>query len=449
MTDPNQQNAQDLEQELLWFAQVLDTRFKRYFGQESIHQTVFEVVRPDLTDSPSPYAQFVKQYQLSFADRFLLILALVPHIRPRLLDVFYTKNKQFDRKFTEFGGIREGTNGDFFPTVETFIFILAGQDLELRFSLQAIFDRDHFFNKHHIFDWPTAEQKTTLLKLPLRLTEEYLSLFTTVKIQSPHFNNQFPAQLLTTDLDWEDLILNSESLAAIREIENWMNHGQTLMNDWQMSGKISPGYKVLFYGPPGTGKKLAVKLLGKYTKHDVYRIDLSLVVSKYIGETAKNLAHVFDIVAQKKWILFFDEADMLFGERDKTNDSNNRYANQEVAYLLQHIESFNGIVILASNVKLNIDEAFVRRFQSVIYFPMPSTEERLQIWQKGFSPKTTLASNVNIQEIAEEFTISGGAIMNVIRYASLESLRNNSNVITLKSLMQGIRQELAKEGKIL
>jgi hypothetical protein len=143
-----QANARDLEQELTWFAQVLDTRFKLYFGQETAYQDVFAIPPPDLSESDSHYARFVHHYELPFIERTAVVLALTPHLRPQLLDVFFTKNKTFDRRFTEFGGSRHGPDGDFVPTGATLAFILAGNDLAIRFTLQALFDRDHYFAGH-------------------------------------------------------------------------------------------------------------------------------------------------------------------------------------------------------------------------------------------------------------------------------------------------------------
>ncbi|MEM7382537.1 MAG: ATP-binding protein, partial [Bacteroidota bacterium] len=240
-----------------------------------------------------------------------------------------------------------------------------------------------------------------------------------------------------------------QTLSMVKEIETWIKHGATLLQDWKMDSKIRPGYRALFYGPPGTGKSMTASLLGKSTGQEVYRIDLSMVISKYIGETEKNLARVFDKAEHKQWILFFDEADALFGKRSETKDSHDRYANQEVAYLLQRIESFNGIAILASNLKQNLDKAFTRRFEALIHFPMPGPQERFLIWQKGFSSKAKLAEDLHLPTIAQRFELSGGAIMNVIRFVSLEAIRNNSNQITQRSIHEGIKREMIKEGKVL
>jgi AAA+ superfamily predicted ATPase len=442
-----QANARDLKQELNWFAQVLDTRFKLYFGQETTYRDVFAISPPDLSSSDSHYAHFVHHYDLSFSERIAVMLALTPHLRPQLLDVFFTKNKTFDRRFTEFGGSRHGPDGDFVPTGETLAFILAANDLAIRFTLQSLFDRDHYFARHNILRLQPTGEDEPLLKAPLRLTEEYLALFTTGQAHRPPFGAQFPARFIETQLEWDDLVLHPGTRRQIEEIAAWIQHGETLMNDWGMAPKLRPGYRSLFYGPPGTSKTMTACLLGKSTDRDVYKVDLSLVVSKYIGETEKNLAKVFDQAEHRDWILFFDEADALFGKRSETKDAHDRYANQEIAFLLQRVESFDGIAILASNLRENLDDAFARRFESIIYFPLPRPEERLQLWRQGFSPKARLEKAIDLDKLAKEHTLSGGAIMNVIRYASLQTLQRASEVVLLEDVLQGIRREYAKESK--
>jgi AAA+ superfamily predicted ATPase len=441
-----QLNARDLEQELAWFARVVDARFKLYFGQEAEHSDVFEVAPPDLTGSESPWASFLRHYDFPFAERLALVLSLVPHVRPRLLDVFFTKNATFDRRFTEFGGARRGST-DFWPTGDTLAFLLAGNDLETRFALQALFDPRHPFARHSILrlDGDAGEPP---MKAPLVFSEEYLSLFTVGEPRRPDFGARFPARYIETELTWDDLVLHPGTLQQIREIETWLRHGDTLMNDWGMAPKLRPGHRSLFYGPPGTGKTMTACLLGKSTGRDVYRIDLSMIISKYIGETEKNLARVFDQAQSKGWILFFDEADALFGKRGETKDAHDRYANQEISFLLQRIETFDGIAILASNRRENLDDAFARRFESVIYFPMPRPEERLRLWRQGFSDKAELEASLDLEEIAHEHVLSGGSIMNVIRHASLEALAEGTKVIAENSVLQGIRREHAKEGRI-
>jgi SpoVK/Ycf46/Vps4 family AAA+-type ATPase len=210
-----------------------------------------------------------------------------------------------------------------------------------------------------------------------------------------------------------------------------------------------PGFTSLFYGPPGTGKTFSACLLGKHCGCAVYKIDLSMIVSKYIGETEKNLAKIFDLAEHRQWMLFFDEADALFGKRTKVDDSHDRYANQEISFLLQRLEEFSGVVILASNLKANIDEAFLRRFQSVIYFPIPKATERLRIWNHAFSTKAVLDDTVDLSRVAEKYELSGGTIMNVVRYSSLKALSRSETRIRLEDLEDGIRKELLKEGRMV
>ncbi len=440
-------NACDLEQELAWFASVLDTRFKLYFGQDTPIRDVFELAPPDLSQSDSAYGGFVRHYQLSFAERLAVLLGLVPQLRPQLLDVFFTPNKHFDRRFTEFGGWREGPDGDFVPTGETLAFILAGAGLERRFALQALFDPQHFLAQHNVLRLTPREADASRMKAPLRLSEEYLSFFTTGEPRRPDFGANFPARHIETRLAWDDLVLHPGTRKQIEDIGTWIEHGETLMDDWGMAPKLRPGLRSLFYGPPGTGKTMTACLLGKTTGREVYKIDLSLVVSKYIGETEKNLASVFDQAQHKGWILFFDEADALFGKRSETKDAHDRYANQEVSFLLQRIETFDGIAILASNLKDNLDEAFARRFESIIYFPMPRPEERLRLWRQGFSPKARLEASLDLEKVAREYSLSGGSVMNVIRHASLQALKEGGRAIALEDILLGIRREYAKEGK--
>jgi len=175
-----------------------------------------------------------------------------------------------------------------------------------------------------------------------------------------------------------------------------------------------------------------------------------MVVSKYIGETEKNLSQLFERAKNKDWILFFDEADALFGKRTNVRDAHDKYANQEVAYLLQRIENHNGLIILASNFKSNIDEAFIRRFQSVIYFPLPSAGERFQLWKKTLPvrPGLTLPLDEEIGNIAKKYEITGAGIVNIVQYCCLESLSGDPARITVEQIKAGIEREYVKEGKV-
>ncbi len=440
-------NAKALHSDLEWFSRIVDTRMKLAFQQKCDIKTIYDIPVPPLVDDRSMYGDFVNYYQLTFEERIVLLLALTPHVAPQLLDVFYTKNTFTDRGFTEFGGMTGSFHGGFLPTVETALFIIAGNDLGKRFSLNPIFRPEHFYCRHNILNIEQQNSNEPEGSGLLKITDEYIDYFTTCEYRKPRFSTHFPAKYITTPLDWEDLVVDDFTQQQLDEVKAWLVHQKTLMIDWGMAKKLKPGYKILFHGPPGTGKTMTACLFGKWAKTDVYRIDLSTVVSKYIGETAKNLEKVFTKAENKNWVLFFDEADALLGKRTSISDAHDKYANQEISYLLQRLEDYQGLIILATNQKSNLDEAFSRRLQSVISFPMPKPKERLQLWRKSFSDKSKLEDKLDLNHIAEKYKIAGGSIINVVRHSSLMALNRGENIIRHYDIIEGIKRELEKDGK--
>ncbi|HEY1254404.1 MAG TPA: ATP-binding protein [Terracidiphilus sp.] len=439
--------AAALDRELTWLSELIDASLSLYFSRPCQVQAVGEIAPPALDGDPSAYAQTVREHGLSPEERTILALALAPHLRPQALDPFLIRNASLDRGFTEFGGASAGPQEGFRPTLETAAFILAGTELSRRLQLLQWFTPGHFFHDRKVFQPEERSSGRGRFSTALTLSEEVLSVLTTGERFRPGYTPGFPAQRLTTDLDWSDLVLPSWVMEEVEEIKAWVEHRHALLHDWELKRHIKPGFRSLFYGPPGTGKTFTASLLGKSTGLDVYRVDLSLVVSKYIGETEKNLAGVFDQAERNDWILFFDEADALFGKRTRTSSAHDRYANQEVAYLLQRVEDSPGVVILSSNLKGNIDEAFARRFQSMIYFPLPGPAERERLWRGTFSHPERLDEDVDLASIAEQFEISGGSIVNVLRSASLLTLRSGRSRIQFQDIRHGIRREFRKDGK--
>lgn len=445
----SQANAATLQAEIQWFSRVMETRFSLHFGQACDYSDVRDHAPPELLNDESDYARLVNDCAMTFDERIMLILALIPHLRPQLLDAFFVRNKNLDRGFSEFGGWKGKVHGGFLPTCETVSFVLNGDDLEGRFRFARLFDDDHFFAQKGIIEIEHQVGGEPLLSGMLRITTEYLNRLTTGHYHKPDYSVNFPAKRVTTRLTWDDLVLPREVLDEVENINAWLKHAKTIMEEWGLEKNVKPGYRCLFYGPPGTGKTLTATLIGNNAGLDVYRIDLSMVVSKYIGETEKNLANIFNQAQSKNWILFFDEADALFGKRTQTSSSNDRYANQEVSYLLQRVEDFPGVVVLATNLKANIDEAFARRFQTSIYFPLPDVEQRLRLWQGYFSEKCRLDERVELDKLAEEHVLSGGAIANVVRYAAIRALHMGRVAISQDDLVKGIAKELIKEGKTI
>jgi hypothetical protein len=369
-----------------------------------------------------------------------------------MLDPFMIQNESLHRRFTEFGGLVGASHGGFLPTFETAIFLLAGNDTRARLAHLSLFQPNHYFFRFQILHNDRREGVPGIaepsLSAPLLLTPAFLELLTTGHNYYPPFSAEFPAQRVTTVYGWEHLVLDNATQRDVEDIAHWVEYRGKLLDDWQLAGRIKPGFRSLFYGPPGTGKTLTAALLGKMTGMPVFRVDLSSVISKYIGETEKNLASLFDHAENRGWILFFDEADSLFGKRTETRNSNDRAANQQVSYLLQRVEDFPGIVILASNMKSHIDEAFSRRFQSIIHFPMPDYAQRLRLWEDNFKSKPfRLADDVDLQALARDHELSGGNIINVLRYVCLKAVARHSDTIRAEDIQQGIRNERHKEGK--
>ena len=442
-------NAMSLQREIDWFSRVMETRICQYFEQSAECQEIYSITAPDLVDDDSEYARAVKQYGLGFDERLVLILALIPHVKPQALDTLFIRNKNLDRGYTEFGGWKGHHHGGFLPTGETAAFILAGNDLAKRFEVVKLFDQDHAFAQADILRVERQSADEPFFSGALILSNEYLHRCTTGVRYKPDYSIHFPAKRIITRLTWNDLVLPPEVMVEVENIRTWIEHAPTILDEWGLARTLKPGFRSLFYGPPGTGKTLTATLIGAEFGLDVYRIDLSMLVSKYIGETEKNLANVFDQAQNKNWILFFDEADALFGKRTQTASANDRYANQEVSYLLQRVEDYPGVVILATNLKGNVDEAFARRFQSLVYFPIPDAEQRHQIWLNTLNGKVRLAQGVDLRGLAEGYELSGGAITNVVRYAAINALQMQRGTICHDDLVNGVAKELRKEGKTI
>lgn len=417
--------------------------------------TLFQVENPtekpvlDQTEANGFIDEFIIENNLAETDILILGLALVPHMKPDFLSSIIAEYLPNGGELPEFGGIKTKNHRGILPTGETAQFLIAGNDLEERISFYNYLHNQSFLYQKDIIKLESVPNGEPKLSGLLILEDEYIEKFITGKILKPQLSSNFPAQLIETQLDWEDLVLNSNTLNQIKEIETWLKFNEILLHEWNMKSKIKPGFRVMFYGAPGTGKTLTASLLGKYTQRDVYRIDLSMVISKYIGETEKNLSSLFDKAADKDWILFFDEADAVFGKRTNVRDAHDKYANQEVSYLLQRIENHPGLVILASNFKANIDAAFTRRFQSIIEFEVPSYIERLQLWKNNLPKGIKIAEDVNLQELSKKYDITGANIVNIIQYACLRTLEDENKNISLSHLLQGIKKEYVKEGKMM
>ena len=434
-----------LDLELDWLEAALDVRFRAHFRKDD--EPVEPLPSPPDLPAGSALAALHEAHGFDSVERLVLSLALAPHLRPAALDLFFVKNRNFDRAFAEFGGSRAQHHAGFLPSGETAAFLVAGEDLAARIALLELFDAHHAFARAGLLRLDPEVGGEPQLAGALQPSPETLQLLQTGVLHKPDYNAHFPAKRITTRLGWDDLVLAPEVMDEIDLLRTWLASGPQLLDDWGLGRAVKPGYRCLFYGPPGTGKTLTATLLGQSADMDVYRVDLSMVVSKYIGETEKNLARLFDQAQTRRWILFFDEADALFGQRTAANTSNDRHANQEVAYLLQRVEDYPGVVILASNLRGNIDEAFVRRFQAMVHFPLPDADLRLRLWRQLLDRPERWGDGIDLRELAERYEVSGGAMVNVLSYAVLQAHRDGVEHIRATHLRQGLARELHKEGR--
>lgn len=434
-----------IEEELNWLAKILVARINDYFRQEKSEQQESGILPQSVGMEDGAYARFIQSNNLSFEDRVFLILSFVPLLRPQMMDCFNVKNSDTGLRFVEFGCEENGASG-LIPTLETVLFILTGGNVNERIKLM------NYFLQHPVFSNPSyfkMDGESKLVTMKIEPSEELVDLLILEKPFIPHFSSSFPARKVETNRDWSELVLDDNTMKLVNEIKLWVKYGDRIRKEWGLGNKVKPGFRALFHGPSGSGKTFTATLLGKETGRDVYCVDLSMVISKYIGETEKNLSKVFEMAEGRDWILFFDEADALFGKRTGMKDAHDRYANQEVAYLLQRIEGFQGLVVLSTNLKSNMDDAFARRFQSVIRFPMPDAEQRERLWRGTFSKETKFEPAVDLKTISSKYELAGGSILNVVQYCSIMAMSRGEKIIRNEDILEGIRRELLKEGKMM
>ena len=437
-----------LEQAYRRFEDALESRLRALFAAGTHVPAQPPVAEPRSGEDETSYGAFVRDFNPDGDAQLLLMLAFAPSLKPGFFDSLLQRVHPGAGDFPQFGGLRGKQHRGFLPTGDTALFLLAGDDLEARLRWQTLLCGEHPLVKKGVVYLEEPEHGDPPMSGRLVLDADHAERFISGKVRAPRMSLKFPAQRLETAMEWDDLVLPPRTMVEIKEIENWVRHGDVLLNDWGMRKKLRPGCRALFFGPPGTGKTVTATVLGKVTGREVYKVDLSMVVSKFIGETEKNLATLFDKAEHKDWILFFDEADALFGKRTQVRDAHDRYANQEVSYLLQRIETFSGLTILASNLAGNVDEAFARRFEQLVHFPMPRQNERLLIWKKGLPSAATLEPGMDLNHVAARHELSGGMIMNVVRFVSMQAISRGERVLRQQDFVEGIRREYSKENRL-
>lgn len=420
--------------EILWVQKMMQVNLDAYFNPNENSYKQIETYAPDISED-SFYNIFLEKNVIGIKGRFILAIAIATILKPDTFELLMTNNPNSNSGYPAFGGNIEGNR--FIPTYRTAC-ILSGDRHTLDFI--TLFNSSNLFKNSDIFDCSDISVRD-FLDTPIKLSKACSYFLFTHKPYEFELSGAFPAEKLETNLTWKDFICSDEVKHQLQEILNWFEQRSFLNTDSHYKKWIKPGYRALFYGPSGTGKTLITNLLGKKVNQPVYRIDLSMIVSKYIGETIKNLAKVFNQAEKNDWILFFDEADSLFGKRTQTESANDRHANQEVGFLLQRIEAYDGLIILASNLKNNIDDAFSRRFQSIIHFRKPNAQQRLNLWQNIFIPELGL-SDTFLRDMAKKHELTGGNLINILRTSKLFS---SSQFLTEEAVVFAIKKEINKQ----
>lgn len=259
------------------------------------------------------------------------------------------------------------------------------------------------------------------------------------------------ASKVHTGYTWDDLILPPEHKRLLRHICDRVVHSKTIYGQWGMDAGASygRGVRALFSGPPGTGKTMAAQIIARKLNMELYTVNLSALVSKYIGETEKNLEEIFIEAEKSGGILFFDEADALFGRRGEQKDSHDKYANMQAAFLLQRFENYNGMVMLATNLISNLDPAFLRRIQIRVEFPLPDSDLRLKIWKKQLTGcSAPLSGDVDISFLAEAFELTGSVIRSIALTAAFMAAADHES-IGMRQLIQALVMEFSKLDKVI
>lgn len=434
----------DIETDLLWLENLIQYQLGN--ASEGLIDRIENQgeILPPIIPKGGFYSDNLQIWNPSAVERGLIVIGLALYFKPRIFDPLLKAAKDYNYTETRLGGIIGTAQTPFVPTGETAIFLLTNGSVEERMLVLNCLNQEHWLFEKGILLFEYKEPGLPITFQPFSLSSDYMEIFSKGVATKPNYSSQFPASLVKSNMEWSDLVVSKELIKEIRDIELWLEYEERLFGEMGLGRKIKEGYKVVFYGPSGTGKTLVAGLIGKKYHRDVYRIDLSQLSSKYIGETEKNIDNLFKQARNKNWILFFDEGESLFGKRSQSGQSNERYGNQQVGFLLQRMEDHPGVVILATNLKSSIDEAFLRRFQKMIYFEAPDFEYRLDLWKKALEDTLPLADDVDLRLISKEHKLVGGQIVNIVKQIILRELGAQSGIIRLKTLEEAIAEELRK-----
>ncbi|ANQ50153.1 ATP-binding protein [Flammeovirga sp. MY04] len=406
-----------------------------------------EELRITPLDPESNFGKLSLRYNLSYEEELLIIIAYAWEYKPLIFEPFIKAFK--DLKFKSiFGGYLEKERQFFIPSVQTVIKLLFHDEVERNDFYLKVIDPTYHLVKNGVIEWVDYIDTTkSIFNKGIRLSlsfQEYI-----LGGGEPRLDHEtdFPARLIDTKASFEDVVLNKKTKEDIEPFEKLLSIRPKLTEYPDLSSKINTNQIVVFTGSPGTGKSFTATTIGKKYGMPTYRLDISKVVSKYIGEFEKAMEKVFNRLDDHNCILFIDEADAIFSKRtENVSDVKEKYANQEMSYLLQRIETFNGVVVLASNVqdiRSHVDKAMLRRISYIIEFPFPLEEERKVLWENAFPSQYTISSEL-ISDLARNYQLSGANIKSVSTQVLIELLADNVTDISFEKIEPALKREFFK-----
>lgn len=425
------------------FVLSFDWLFQRV---RAIKETEHEQVDPLIIDESSFFGKFVRELNFNDDEIVLAMVALAATLEPSILQSLKTGVSV--SKGVHIGGNTNRETGVFNPTLRTVIFLLAGNNPEKKARvIQTLHSKSKPFTLGLVKAVPLTKE-SSFLDYQVIFNDQFLD--TVLFGVHPRLDSDpsFPVRKSLSKHRLTDVVVKEKTTIELLKLQRF---ARNMIKLWEMEGssKVRRNYLCVFSGDPGTGKSFSAEAIGNELQLPVYRVNFAQMISKYIGETEKNLEVVFDRFNKQPSILFFDEAESIFSKRTEVKDSHDQYANNLQSYLLQKVEDFEGIIVLATNVQdlaQYFDKAFQRRIRSIVSFEFPDHEERLPIWENSLFKPFTFGEGV-IEEAAKNYQLSGGSIYNVVSDAVIEALDNDTDTITKEMLESAMKDEFKKTGR--
>ncbi len=414
----------DFEAISLWMKSFLDERLK---GDDFVFtKYLAEHPLPEIT-TDSRLGDFIATHSLDEYARFVLLFMFESYRDQQLINRMLLEDNPTHLHQSNFSVV---------PTAYTLGWLMRTDML----VVAELFRIEHPFYKRSILQLTSPPQNLKEYHGVVEFVPGIFDMFATNVFQSPRFGENFPARLITTNLDLNDIIAPDYLKYKMNIIINQPMYERRMREDFEMNNQMPRGFRVLMIGPPGTGKTMAAGAMGLTMNREVYQVMLSQVLNKYIGESEKNLDRLFNMAEGKGWILFFDEADSLFGNRGEGDDAGSKNRNELISYLLQRIENFDGIVFAATNLEDNMDVAFKRRFQEHLRFALPTEAESLLLWKKYLPCGLPLASDTILPRLAT-LLLPPSSVANVCNRLTLYGLYDGNEELTWNDIEYEVKRE--------